>query len=447
MDDKIKEALNDLPAVNPRPEFRSTLRQELRSEYGPSLAPIRKKRSILAWASTALMAALLLVFIIPPQANAHIETAQGLSLAQQNGDWVRLADRVDLKNTINHFYIPTGSKTKIVLPEMGSFTAANDCRVDFDSNTASIILDGGILEVDSIKSVTIILSGSKKIIVKGRVEINLCVPGGICTLKEGEAQFFKNQQSMRLGLNQNRSLSMKLNKTVSQVAAKKIFYSLKAGQNVGNILSLDPSKKMKESYLGRLVLARRLQDTQSLNALIFSLPRLKNLNLDEQYEVLRLVNSHSLKDIIKAQKRAFVGVSVTGVPAQLKALFRNHGIAEGVIVNRVLPKTPAAKAGLKRGDVIISVNQTSITTKNDLFAAILTHQPEDQVDILYLRGKEKHIATVTLADAPSYLKSKRPDFAQLKNELQKNITQNKPSANINYMQRLNDLMKKMSADE
>jgi putative serine protease PepD len=63
--------------------------------------------------------------------------------------------------------------------------------------------------------------------------------------------------------------------------------------------------------------------------------------------------------------------------------------------------TPAAKAGLKKGDVIIAVNGKSIATGDDLSRAIDAHKPGEKVSVTYKRGGSEHTVTVTLATRPN----------------------------------------------
>src|SRR6476619_482981 len=63
--------------------------------------------------------------------------------------------------------------------------------------------------------------------------------------------------------------------------------------------------------------------------------------------------------------------------------------------------TPAAKAGLKKGDVITAVNGTSIATGDDLSRAIDAHLPGDKVTVTYKRGGSEHSVTLTLATRPN----------------------------------------------
>ena len=69
----------------------------------------------------------------------------------------------------------------------------------------------------------------------------------------------------------------------------------------------------------------------------------------------------------------------------------------GVVVTQVLPDTPADKAGVKEGDVILALNQEKMAIPQDVVDYIQTLRPEDDVVIDVLRdGKHKELtATLT----------------------------------------------------
>jgi putative serine protease PepD len=67
----------------------------------------------------------------------------------------------------------------------------------------------------------------------------------------------------------------------------------------------------------------------------------------------------------------------------------------------IRPDTPAAKAGLKTGDVITAVDGKTIGSGDDLTRAIDAHKPGDHVTVTYTRGGSEHTTDVTLATRPS----------------------------------------------
>jgi len=71
------------------------------------------------------------------------------------------------------------------------------------------------------------------------------------------------------------------------------------------------------------------------------------------------------------------------------------------LVGGVQSGTPAAKAGLKKGDVVVSIDGTQTPTSDELAAAISAHKPGEQVTITYRRGGSLHSVQLTLANRPS----------------------------------------------
>jgi putative serine protease PepD len=63
--------------------------------------------------------------------------------------------------------------------------------------------------------------------------------------------------------------------------------------------------------------------------------------------------------------------------------------------------TPAAKAGLKAGDVITSLGGTKISNADELRAAISARKPGDKVSVTFRRNGQSHTVSLTLASRPA----------------------------------------------
>ena len=70
---------------------------------------------------------------------------------------------------------------------------------------------------------------------------------------------------------------------------------------------------------------------------------------------------------------------------------------EGAKINQVSDESPAAKAGLKEGDIITKVNDIKIDGPASLYDAIGKSKPEDKVTISYIRSGKTNTLVASLA--------------------------------------------------
>ena len=69
---------------------------------------------------------------------------------------------------------------------------------------------------------------------------------------------------------------------------------------------------------------------------------------------------------------------------------------QGAIVIEVVAGTPAAEAGIEVGDIVIKVDESTVTGSDGLVAAVRDHSPGDEIEITVLRNGEPVTLTVTL---------------------------------------------------
>jgi len=72
----------------------------------------------------------------------------------------------------------------------------------------------------------------------------------------------------------------------------------------------------------------------------------------------------------------------------------------GATLASVSADGPAAKAGLKTGDVITKIGDTTVTDTELMGAAVDAHQPGEEVEVRYTRGGDQETAKVTLGTRP-----------------------------------------------
>ncbi len=80
------------------------------------------------------------------------------------------------------------------------------------------------------------------------------------------------------------------------------------------------------------------------------------------------------------------------------AVNRVYGFKNGVLVQRVHPDGPAEKAGIKVGDIIVSIDGRSIKDGDDLVSEIASRRPGSTVRIGYMRDGKQGDTTVTIGD-------------------------------------------------
>jgi serine protease Do len=94
--------------------------------------------------------------------------------------------------------------------------------------------------------------------------------------------------------------------------------------------------------------------------------------------------------------RGRIGVVIQGMDEDLaRALGLDH--AHGALVEEVEPGSPADQAGIKAGDVIVSVEGQEVPHSSDLPRMVAMHAPGTQVKLGYLRDHQQHDAKVALA--------------------------------------------------
>ena len=98
-------------------------------------------------------------------------------------------------------------------------------------------------------------------------------------------------------------------------------------------------------------------------------------------------------------RRGMLGVSIQPVDADLAASM-DLPTAQGAIVTNVQTASPAEKAGIKRGDVIVGINNHTVVDSNTLRNLVASIAPGTDVKVSALRdGKEQNFQ-VALAELP-----------------------------------------------
>ena len=107
------------------------------------------------------------------------------------------------------------------------------------------------------------------------------------------------------------------------------------------------------------------------------------------------IPSNTVRSVVKKLKsgqqveHAYLGVSL------------QNAASGGAQVATVTEGSPASKAGLETGDVVVSFDGETITSADDLTSAVLAQQPGDSVEITVERDGSTKTVTATLGTRPS----------------------------------------------
>jgi len=86
--------------------------------------------------------------------------------------------------------------------------------------------------------------------------------------------------------------------------------------------------------------------------------------------------------------RGWLGVE--GVPITAKAaMATGDPNIKGALIVGVFVDSPADKAGIQAGDIIVAVNQNPVNSIRDLLEKITLHQPGDNIEVTIFRGPQR----------------------------------------------------------
>lgn len=96
--------------------------------------------------------------------------------------------------------------------------------------------------------------------------------------------------------------------------------------------------------------------------------------------------------------RGSIGIRFRSVTSENTAILRSLGADHGIVVDEAVPGGPAERAGLRRGDVVVMVDNVEVRTGDDLVNKVAATSAGKQVKITYLRDKQRHEAQVTVEE-------------------------------------------------
>jgi S1-C subfamily serine protease len=92
---------------------------------------------------------------------------------------------------------------------------------------------------------------------------------------------------------------------------------------------------------------------------------------------------------------------VSGSGRRAHQAHRHRAAAPGVVIAGLVPGSAVGQAGLAAGDVIVSLDGTTVDSPSALITALTAHHPADAVQVNWMdTAGQQHTATVTLAPGP-----------------------------------------------
>jgi len=132
----------------------------------------------------------------------------------------------------------------------------------------------------------------------------------------------------------------------------------------------------------------------------FNLPLPK---IDEDVRRIEKELEGAMRDLPRVTMSWRAGMlGIEGEPLKGSQLADFFGVAEGVLVRGVMKDTPAEKAGLKPGDVIVKVDDRKVEAPRDISVALRAARDASKktVPVVVVREKKETTLQVTLDDAP-----------------------------------------------
>jgi len=97
--------------------------------------------------------------------------------------------------------------------------------------------------------------------------------------------------------------------------------------------------------------------------------------------------------------RPWFGVSYTSVN-QFAVIRYSLAVNEGALITQVVGDSPAGKAGMEAGDVIVSFGGEEVASIWDMTSAIHESEIGEEVEIIYWRGDDKKNTKASLVESP-----------------------------------------------
>ena len=98
---------------------------------------------------------------------------------------------------------------------------------------------------------------------------------------------------------------------------------------------------------------------------------------------------------VRAPQITWLGVGIEEASLEISSRLPIEA-GTGLVVNQVIADSPAAVAGLQRGDVLARLNQQTLVTPQQLKTLVMHRKPGEQVELTFFRKGEKRRVVAVL---------------------------------------------------
>jgi serine protease Do len=98
--------------------------------------------------------------------------------------------------------------------------------------------------------------------------------------------------------------------------------------------------------------------------------------------------------------RPWLGILGVGVNPQISQYY-NLPVDKGILVTRVFPDSPASRAGIAPGDMIVAAEKKKLNEMEELSKEVRGKKVGEKIDIIVMHGPMKREVDIKLAESPS----------------------------------------------
>lgn len=160
----------------------------------------------------------------------------------------------------------------------------------------------------------------------------------------------------------------------------------------GDVVTIKVLRDGKEREFKVTLAERQESQKRAVKQFAFGGP-----NSDSEPEDVDAPPAHAFKFFSQALSDSYIGVELTSLSDQLRTYFGVTG-DRGVLVASVQQDTPADKAGLKAGDIIVGADGKDIGDVADLQGIISDQKKGDKVSLTLVRDHKEMTIPVEIAE-------------------------------------------------